>query len=120
VAALDLTAQPKKPADEAQLSAVDHHSATWAQIAKPFATAIFILVAVVVVLPFAIITANALACGARCGDNIDKMFDWAKTVLAPIVGFGSAVVGYYFGTRGTTTARNSGTETSDPGDEEKS
>ena len=30
----------------------------------------------------------------------DKILDWGKTVLPPVVGFGGALVGYYFGTRG--------------------
>ncbi len=35
------------------------------------------------------------------GATGEKIIDWAKTVLPPVVGFGGALVGYYFGTRGT-------------------
>ncbi len=34
-------------------------------------------------------------------DKAEIALDWAKTVLPPVVGFGGAVVGFYFGTRGT-------------------
>ena len=33
-------------------------------------------------------------------DTAASVIDWAKTVLPPVVGFGGALVGYYFGTRG--------------------
>ena len=52
------------------------------------------LIAAVMLLPFLIIV---LAEKEKAGNAID----WAKTVLPPVVGFGGALVGYYFGTRGT-------------------
>ena len=67
------------------------HSHLWANIAKPFAKFIFFLVFLVILLPFLFI----------CFDTEQKKeyLDWARVVWAPVVGFCSAVVGYYFGTR---------------------
>jgi hypothetical protein len=106
VSDLDLRT-PRKPkrADTLSLAEVDHYSETWAGIAKPFAWFVFMLIAVVVVLPFGIVFVDGFRCGDRSSDLVERLLDWAKTVLAPIVGFGSAVVGYYFGTRSTTSAR---------------
>jgi len=47
------------------------------------------LIALVMLLPFIFKT------------DVDAMFDWAKTILPPAIGFGGAVVGYYFGTSGS-------------------
>jgi hypothetical protein len=50
-------------------------------------------------IPFVVIA--LLAGVGRLTDPIDPMLDWAKTILPPLVGFGGAIVGYYFGTRGS-------------------
>ena len=69
------------------------------KIIRLFGVIIFTLVGLVILLPFAIVLIQVWHCDGSCGDKTDKILDWAKTVLAPVVGFGSAVVGYYFGTR---------------------
>lgn len=72
----------------------------WAKIARPFAWAVFALNALVIFIPFLLLgrwlsMTNVTEWTARS----TAMLDWAKTVLPPVVGFGSAVVGYFFGTR---------------------
>jgi hypothetical protein len=65
----------------------------WAKIARPFTFFILWLIAAVMLLPFLWFLVPR--------DNTD-MLDWAKTILAPVIGFGGAVVGYYFGTSGSS------------------
>lgn len=65
----------------------------WATIAKPFTYFLLCLIAAVMLLPFAWFLFQH--------DDTD-MLDWAKTILAPVIGFGGAVVGYYFGTGGSS------------------
>jgi hypothetical protein len=36
---------------------------------------------------------------ARSTKLLESVLDWSKTILPSAVGFGSAMVGYYFGTR---------------------
>jgi hypothetical protein len=69
------------------------HSEKWADIARPFTYFILSLLAIVVILPF-------LLPFWIDPKQVTVAFDWAKTVLAPITGFGGAVIGYYYGTRG--------------------
>ena len=46
-------------------------------------------------------------------------YDWAKTILAPIVGFASAAIGYYYGTRQAgPTADSSESVEAQPDDDE--
>lgn len=87
----------RKPGDAGKPSvrAVDQHSELWARIAGPFAWAIFVLLGVVIVIPFYLLWLQ----GGTGKERMDAILDWAKTVLPPAVGFGSAVAGYYFGTR---------------------
>ncbi|MBO1319150.1 hypothetical protein [Acanthopleuribacter pedis] len=75
------------------------HSSEWASIVKPFAYFIFCLTGAVMLLPFFLI-----AFFANEGDKLDQFLEWAKMILAPVVGFSSAVVGYFFGTRGAAGA----------------
>lgn len=103
---LDLRKPPPGGGGKVDLSVVDHYSETWAAIARPFAWFVFGLVGVIVVLPFIVVLLRS----PTSIDPLDKVLDWGKTVLAPIVGFGSAVVGYYFGTRTASTARDRATE----------
>jgi ABC-type glycerol-3-phosphate transport system permease component len=73
----------------------------WAGIARPFAYFILFLVAAVISVPFLALFVQALRSqqdAARETIN-GQIVDWAKTVLAPVIGFGSAVIGYYFGAR---------------------
>lgn len=77
------------------------YTSTWADIAKPFTWFLLSLIAAVMLLPFAF----AFRADVKAGD----LLDWAKTILPPVTGFGGAVVGYYFGTRGTTGGGSSKT-----------
>ena len=75
------------------------HSGEWANVVKPFSLFVLSLIASVIVIPFVFF----LLPYPR-GTYMTQALDWAKTVLAPVIGFGGAVVGYYFG------ARSSGNE----------
>jgi hypothetical protein len=50
------------------------------------------LLAAVLLLPFLFVFVGDAAVRIAA-------FDWAKTILAPVVGFASAAIGYYYGTR---------------------
>lgn len=82
---------------------VHDHSKLWANIAKPFAWFIFVLVALVIITPFIIIIISTIVSKT---DHMENVMRWSTTVLAPIVGFGSAVIGYYFGTSGSSKVEN--------------
>ncbi len=79
---------------------VNPYSKTWAGITRPFAWVVFSLIAIVIIFPFIFVCFH---CNGDCKELWDRLFDWAKTVLAPVVGFGSAVIGYYFGTRNSSS-----------------
>jgi hypothetical protein len=68
----------------------------WANIAKPFTWFILGLIAAVMLLPFAF---NPMT---------KEMMDWAKTILPPAIGFGGAIIGYYFGTSASGGSSGSG------------
>jgi hypothetical protein len=70
------------------------HSPDWAKEVKPFSLFILSLIAAVILVPFIFF----LLPYPR-GNYMIQALDWAKTVLAPVIGFGGAVVGYYFGAR---------------------
>ena len=70
------------------------YSAEWARIVKPVSLSLLGLIAAVMLLPFLIVVFVSKEVG-------NQVIDWAKTVLPPVVGFGGALVGYYFGTRGS-------------------
>jgi hypothetical protein len=89
---LDLRGDGKQQ-QQVKFSPVDQYSERWAAIVRPLTLGIFLLLAAVVVGPFLLLFAGL---GSPA---LDKGLDWAKTVLAPIVGFASAAVGYYYGTR---------------------
>ena len=88
---LDLT---KSAADRVDLREAPPYSPEWAKIIRPITRSLLALIAAVMLLPFLIIV---MAEKEKAGNAID----WAKTVLPPVVGFGGALVGYYFGTRGS-------------------
>ena len=81
-----------------QTQEVPKTSTAWARIVKPFAFIVFGLLALVLMLPFIRLL--------REPDHKD-LLDWAKTILAPVVGFGSAVIGFYFGTSTAASRDNS-------------
>lgn len=95
---LDLRDNDVKDVTWEHAQEVHDHSKLWANIAKPFAWFIFALVSIVIIVPFVIITINSIVTKT---DHVDMVMQWSTTVLAPIVGFGSAVVGYYFGASGS-------------------
>lgn len=70
------------------------YSPEWARIIWPITRILLSLIAVVMLLPFFVVMFAE-------NDKAEIALDWAKTVLPPVVGFGGALVGYYFGTRGT-------------------
>jgi len=86
----------------------------WAKVARPFAYFVMVLVAAVVVMPFIALFVHAVRTQQDSVRDVvnGQIIDWAKTVLAPVVGFGSAVIGYYFGRGGTseTPPDNSNTQ----------
>jgi|SRR6185436_3131508 len=82
---------------------VHDRSKLWANIANPFAWFVFSLISMVIVMPFIIIMVSSIV---NKTDHMDALMRWSTTVLAPIVGFGSAVIGYYFGASGHSENRN--------------
>ena len=103
----------------------DPYSLNWAlKVVRPISMFVLSLLAVVMLLPFlelvllaptgvkieslpagttpeqAQAAITAAAQGALAQRSKD-LLDWAKTILPSVVGFGSAMIGYYFGTRST-------------------
>jgi hypothetical protein len=93
----DLDLRGPKKDEKLRWRPIDHHSELWAKIASPFAWFIFSLSAAVILLPHVLILR-----GGMDPEQTREILDWSKTVLAPSVGFASAVIGYYFGTRSST------------------
>ena len=99
---LDLTKSPAKE-DRVDLREAPPYSPEWAKIIWPIAKILLLLIAAVMLLPFLIIVTVEK-------EKVGSALDWAKTVLPPVVGFGGALVGYYFGTRGSQQASPSDEE----------
>lgn len=76
------------------------YSGAWADIVAPVARNLVQLLAAVILLPFLLIA--LFGAFDRSTDPVTHVLDWGKTILPPLVGFGGAIVGYYFGTRGGT------------------
>jgi hypothetical protein len=99
----------------------DPYSLIWSKVVWPITRSLLLLLAVVMLVPFvfvlwltptqvkvtvpkgtsdqqvaAIVQAVAQD---RATKRLEMVLDWAKTILPSAVGFGSAMVGYYFGTR---------------------
>jgi hypothetical protein len=70
------------------------HTSDWAKEVRPFALFILSLIASVMIIPFISFFTHY-----PTGDYMKQELDWAKTILAPVIGFGGAVIGYYFGAR---------------------
>ena len=94
---LDLTPSGAQAAQVGSI-ALTPHSAEWAKIVKPIGLLFWGLIAAVMLLPFFLIFCID---GIEDKEKAEKVLDWAKTVLPPAVGFGGALIGYYFGTRST-------------------
>lgn len=125
------------PGKRVQMAAdVGQHSPHWANVVKPFTLCFIAILAIAMFLPFVFIwqvvgaavtlpadhtTPELAAAFAQVVvDERSKVaLDWAKTILPSAVGFGSAIIGYYFGVRSgrndTSTAAQS-TTTSEPND----
>lgn len=122
---LDLRA-PATPGDVNQVqliaaaAAIDQHSTGWAEIVRPFTFCFLGILVVAMFLPFLFVwtlprpliklpngstpeIVNA-AVRAALDERSRTALDWAKTILPSAVGFGSAIVGYYFGTRSSSRA----------------
>lgn len=84
---------PAPQKDRIEIQELSPYSSEWARIVKPVALSLLGLIAAVMLLPFLIVVY------VGNGQTGDQIIDWAKTVLPPVVGFGGALVGYYFGTR---------------------
>lgn len=92
---------------------VGHHSPAWAEVVRPFTVGFLIILSAAMFLPFLFLwnvrlelpadainaEAAASAASAVAQERTRAALDWAKTILPSAVGFGSAIVGYYFGTR---------------------
>ncbi len=94
---LDIRSAPDNQTPE--VTEIDQHSPAWAEIVRPITNHLLTLLSAIMLIPFVVIA--LLAGVGRLTDPIDPMLDWAKTILPPLVGFGGAIVGYYFGTRGS-------------------
>ena len=85
--AINLKDPPKdKPVE---LKPLPLHSREWARHVQPIALSLLGLIALVILLPFLIILTSDQ-------EKARNALDWSKTVLPPVVGFGGALVGYYF------------------------
>lgn len=103
----------------------DPYSLIWAKVVWPITRSLLLLLSIVMLVPFvfvlwltptqvkvsvpkgtsdqqvaAIVQAVAQD---RATKRLEMVLDWAKTILPSAVGFGSAMVGYYFGTRAAQT-----------------
>lgn len=98
-APIDLTGEDSPPGERPTLTEAPPYSPEWAKIIWPITRTMLALIAAVMLVPFLIVV---LAEPTRAASAID----WAKTVLPPVVGFGGAIVGYYFGTRSAAPPSN--------------
>ena len=118
---VDLRKSDVSGTNEPTLERADQYSEKWAREVRPIAWSLLTLLATVMLLPFAFVygltpsqvkivlpagtppeqasIALRAAAEALTAKRLESMLDWAKTVLPSVVGFGSAMVGYYFGTR---------------------
>ena len=87
---LDITR--RQDGDEIEAAEIPIYSRLWAEVVRPFTFFIFTLLAAVILLPFPFVFVEDV-------DARNTAYDWSKTILAPVVGFASAAVGYYYGTR---------------------
>ncbi|MEY3213460.1 MAG: hypothetical protein RIT28_3941 [Pseudomonadota bacterium] len=74
----------------------NHRSVEWLRAIQPFGWYICLLTFAVIMLPFFLVM---LVHSGDPAAKLKDMMDWAKTVLPPVIGFASALVGYLFGMR---------------------
>lgn len=89
--------------------AVNQFSERWAEVVRPLTIGIFLLLAAVITLPFLLLLTDIEQ------TKLTAALDWAKTVLAPVVGFASAAVGYYYGTRQSSDGSKGASQSDDEG-----
>ena len=89
----DLNLKEPEPGEFIEGRAIPHHSGEWARIVGPFTWFVLSLIALVMLLPFSMLWLISWR-------RVPLMLDWAKTILPSATGFGGAIIGYYFGTRG--------------------
>ena len=83
------------------LVGAQRHLPRWIALARPATAATFgwyicLLTFSVIMLPFFLVM---LVHSGDPAAKLKDMMDWAKTVLPPVIGFASALVGYLFGMR---------------------
>jgi hypothetical protein len=121
---LDLT-KSDKSADTA-LQLVQQYSTKWAEVVKPISWAVMVLLFLLMIIPFVLIWRFSTqvqinipvgtkpdevagifkaATAATAAQNVKDMLDWAKTFLPSLVGFATAMIGYYFGIRSGTSGQ---------------
>lgn len=82
---------------------VPYRSVEWATVVRPFGVLIFLLVTSVVLAPFIVVL---LLPDLDPTSRSDSIVNWGTHVLAPVVGFASAVITYYFGTQASNRNGN--------------
>jgi hypothetical protein len=121
---LDLRGNAKD--SKADLEPAQQYSPKWAEIVKPISWAVIILLFLLMIIPFVFIwhfssqvqiqipadtkpeevEAIVKAAKAAIADqDVKEMLDWAKTFLPSLVGFATAMIGYYFGIRSGTSGQ---------------
>ena len=74
---------------------IPKQSPLWADLAKPFAIMIFILVLLIILIPFILLL---IFPGSDRQHWHQMIISWANTALTPIVALTASIVAYYFGT----------------------
>lgn len=103
------------------------YSPEWAAVVKPISWAVMVLLSLLMVIPFVLIwhfssqvqinvpagtkpeDAAAIVKAvnqASAAESVKEMLDWAKTFLPSLVGFATAMIGYYFGIRSGTSGQD--------------
>jgi hypothetical protein len=85
------------PAGGAQPIGTDTEA--WAKLARNFAWFILWMIAALIAAPYVIFTFGIQNWPEA--DRAKAVVEWSHAVLPPVVGFVSAVVGYFFGARTT-------------------
>ena len=74
-------------------SQLDAHSTAWTNIIHPYAKMFSWLIILVILLPFFFVECS----DAGPTTKLEPFMAWGNTVLSPVVGFATAILGYYFG-----------------------
>lgn len=82
----------RREGEEIEAAEVPIYSRMWAELVRPLSYCIFALLTAVILIPMLFVFIED-------EDTRRTAYDWSKTILAPVVGFFSAAVGYYYGVR---------------------